>query len=177
MDKLSEDENLINVSKILVYYIWMYMDSLKWLNENKENPSINNFFFNSILEGHLLYTRVLIEFLTKESKYSDDRFAESFFYDMATNPYPISLKYFDDYKTTLDKQIAHLTLGEASEFKLKSFQKYKIFQVAELLIPELRNFISLLPDQRLDGEAKENSMKLLIVPPDIDMNYSLHATT
>lgn len=159
-----EDQNLINASRILIYYIRMYFDSLDWLKENTQEKEGWDFFRNAILEGHLLYTRILIEFITKRPKYPSDRFAVSYFYDSVEPPFPIYSKKLVEYKNLLDKQLAHITSGSTRDFKIKSHQTYEVFSIANELLPHLQYFFELVPEDRIYTKIKLTPIQIFRHP-------------
>jgi hypothetical protein len=172
-----EDENLVNASRILIYYVRMYIESLDWIKENYLVESGWDFLRNAILEVNLLYSRILIEFVIKKPKYSSDKFASSYFYDSSAPPYPVNSPILEEYKNILDKQLAHITTGGPFGFKIKSQQGYQIYVIADELIPHLKNFFELVSEDRIDSKAKEDAFRILRISPDLYPDIGLNSST
>lgn len=176
---MNETEKLVNASKLLIYYIRMYRETLDWLNHHRTSSQGWDFQGNSILDAHLLYSRLLIEFIigTPKKKRSSDRFVISFFGDMENPPFPVNSDTLKKYKGKIDKQLAHITVDMYPEFMMKSEQVYEVNEIANELVPLLINFFELVPAEKIHDSLKEQAMTLLQDRPSFDLSKGWHPST
>ena len=174
---MDDSENLINTSKLLIYYIRMYIESLYWLNNHLKDFSEWDFDCNGILDAHLLYSRVLIEFVTGNYPRAKDRFAKSFFIVDLNQRFPVKSTSLNKYKNEISKQLVHITLDMYPGFKIKSKQKFEINRIANELVPLLITFFKEVPQDRIDKKAKDNALKLLLEYSPLDSSLELGPST
>ncbi len=70
--KMVTDEQLINYSNLLFYYVKMLMESLNKLCNYPEQPTHWDFDRNTLIEGSLTHARTLIYFLLSKGDREGD---------------------------------------------------------------------------------------------------------
>ncbi len=160
---MKDNNNLINISKHFVFHVRMYIKTLESLTSYNETPKKWDLDWNCLIQAHLISTRWLIEFLTKDERNirNDDRVAFHYFTEMENNPYPIIDTSLSDYKKIMDKQFAHPTLGYHGNFRIQSHQYYDFPKYAISLKSYLINFLNNVPKMKFDTNAKNNALKRL----------------
>ena len=156
-----EVSKLKNGSKLLIYYVRMYLDSLVWLNNTSQVTNGWNFLYNSVLESHLIFSRLLIEFLTSEVKQVDDVFAVMYFADTGFSPFPKESTILEVYRKRVSKLSAHITVINYPDFKIKSNQFFEIKTIAAVLVPLLQEFFDMVAPEKIDDGIHEFAQQLL----------------
>lgn len=157
----------------------MYLETLDWLNDHRTTSQGWNFPGNSILDAHLVYSRLLIEFIISPVKKDrpKDRFAISFFVDTDDPPFPVKSNILSNYKSKIDKQLAHVTVDMYPEFMIKSEQGYEVNQIADELVPHLIYFFNSVPVEKMYDDIKEHALNLLQNYQSFDQSKELHPST
>lgn len=147
---IHSDETLKVGSDYLEYHVNMYVHSLIWLR-NHEDSSLEK---NAVLESHLIHARILIHFLSREeSHYTRDVLAVDYFHDMPNAYSVLNDKTLNDWAGKIGKRAVHITTEPMPD--LKSDQAWDIGEIAQLLVPALREFIGDAAETRLyDTKAK-----------------------
>ena len=157
----------------------MYRETLDWLSHHRTSSQGWDFQGNSILDAHLLYSRLLIEFIigTPKKKRPSDRFARSFFGDKENPPFPVESGFLSNYKSKIDKQLAHVTVDMYPEFMIKSEQGYEVNQIADELVPHLKYFFNSVPVGKMYDDIKKRALNLLQNYQSFDQSKELHPST
>lgn len=155
----------------------MYIDSLNWLNNHLKDYSEWDVERNAILEAHLLYSRVLIEFVTSDDSRAKDRFAKSFFIVELNQSFPVKSTSLNKYKNKISKQLVHITLDMYPDFKIKSKQKFEINRIANELVPLLITFFDEVQQDKIDKKAKDNALIFLHEYSPLDSSIEVGPST
>jgi len=89
------DQILVNASRYLIYHLRMHIETLELILKFSEQPKVWDTIRNSIIEAYLVNTRVLIEFITRETPYQDTIFAYQYFQGTEYDYFPVSKKRKD----------------------------------------------------------------------------------
>lgn len=153
---------LKNGSKLLIYYLRMYLDSYDWLTEQSQIPPGWDFQYNAVLEAHLIFTRLLIEFVTRKVKGKDDDvFAAMYFADAGSSPFPKNSALLKGHMKRISKISAHITVVDYPNFEIKSCQSFEIYVIAAELKPLLKEFFDKVAPGKVDGGIQEAAQHLL----------------
>ena len=145
------DETLRLGSDYLEYHVNMYASTFVWLSEHREEKSVEK---NAVLESHLVNARILIDFLHKtDSHYANDVLAIDFFHDMTNAFTAPNDAVLTGWARNIGKRAVHITTEPMPD--LKSEQEWDIAEIAEHLVPLMRQFMEDVPETRLYDDREK----------------------
>ena len=171
-----DNKKLQFASRYLVYHVRMYVETLLWLQSNKEKPDGWDGIRNAIIEAHLVHSRILINFICNEnSQYPTDVLGLDYFHDTSNIFIPLQSEFLKEQANNIGGQLVHLTTKPMP--KLKSEQEWPIKPIANELVPALKVFFGKVSEIRFEKDAKFECLEHLakLNPPEIFV--SLYAST
>ncbi|MBL8079320.1 MAG: hypothetical protein JNM55_15250 [Anaerolineales bacterium] len=166
-----DDEKLQFASRYLVYHVRMYVETLLWLQSNKDKPDGWATIRNAMIEAHLVHSRILINFICNaDSHYPTDIIALDYFHDMPYIFIPLQSEFLKNQANDIGGQLVHLTTKPMP--KLKSEQEWFIRETTDKLIPALQGFFIKVSETRFEKEVKSACLAHLarLNPPEIPVS-------
>jgi len=171
-----DNEKLKFASRYLVYHVRMYVETLLWLQSNKDKPDGWATVRNAMIEAHLVHSRILINFICNaNSQYQTDVLAFDYFHDTSSIFTPLQSEFLKNQANDIGGQLVHLTTKPMP--KLKSEQEWLIRETADELVPALKEFFTKVSETRFEKDVKSECLAHLakLNPPEIPV--SLYAST
>ena len=150
------DNKLCFASNYLKFHIKMYVETALSLQDQIYNPTGSKTVKNAILDSHLIHARILIQFLSKSDSYVTDVLAIDYFYDLPNKYQPLNDDFLNSQAEHIGSRLVHITTKPM--FKLKSQQEWPIGQIAEELVPALKAFLEVVPENRLVEGVKNECL-------------------
>lgn len=109
---------------------------------------------NAALDSLLLRARLLLDFFLRDSAEPDDVIAVDFFHDFDPKPYKPHMTYaIRGEREKINKRLMHLTTKPMP--RLRSHQRYMLHKIIPPLIAAFREWLAVVPDERLQKPADE----------------------
>ncbi len=110
---------------------------------------------NAALDSLLLRARLLIDFFFIETAKPDDVIALDYFHDYNPKPYkPRMTNAIRNERTKINKRLMHLTTKPMP--RVRSNQRYSLINIAPPVVKAFRNWLSVVPNSRLQQPAKRS---------------------
>ena len=173
---IHDNEKLQFASRYLVYHVRMYAETLLWLQSNKDKPDSWVTIRNSVIESHLVHSRILINFICNaSSQYPTDVLALDYFYDTPTLFTPLESEFLKNQAKDIGGHLVHLTTKPMP--KLKSEQEWFVGETAQKLVPALKEFFVKVAEAKFEKGVKSECLVHLarLNPPEIPV--SVYAST
>jgi len=112
---------------------------------------------NAALDSLLLRARLLLDFFMRHTAEPDDVIAVDFFHDFNPKPYKPRMTYVIKIeREKINKRLMHLTTKPMP--RLRSHQRYMLHKIIPPLIAAFREWLAVVPDERLQkppGETRQ----------------------
>jgi hypothetical protein len=109
---------------------------------------------NAALDSFLLRSRLLMDFLMRDSGQNDDIIALDFFHDYDPKPYkPRLTKAVKLEREKINKRLMHLTTVPMP--RLRSNQRYSLRNIVPPIVKAFHAWLAVVPDKRLQHPAEE----------------------
>ena len=158
-------------SKYLRYHIKMYVETFLWLQDHLSFTEWDT-ERNAILEDHQIHTRILINFLSSVRRQKEDILAIDYFHDLPDIFHPLQDDFLSGQAQRIAGNLVHITTKPMP--KLKSEQEWPITETSSKLVPAIKSFLNIVPENRLADDVKNDCLQHLarLFPPTVHVAVS-----
>ncbi len=168
------DEQLYTGSIYLRYHVKMYVETLLSI-QSQPTPLGWQTQYNAILDSHLIHARILINFLNTSSSRKTDVCAIDYFYVEQSQFDLVIDEFLKNQVEKIGGNLVHITTKPMPY--LKSEQPWPVDEIKRKLVPLLKTFFYVVPENKMVDGLKDECLNYLSMLSTNKISVSPHAST